>query len=106
MVRVSFSIDPMLAMRAAKIQAVNERFNRIAADNLHRDRAHAMKRQWAVSCQDSRLQSEADLRGISVAALSAVILSKPDNEAAREVERQRLMSRIDLAAVPTDFDSI
>jgi hypothetical protein len=97
--------NPMLALRQAKVEAVNRSFNVIAAENLQRDLAHAQKRAWA-AVEDQRLQAEADLRGITVAELSALILSKPDTAAERELRRQQVMALIDRAQTPPELDAI
>jgi hypothetical protein len=99
---VKIQIDPMVALRAARTDAVNRRFNDMAVANLQRDQAHAQKRQWAAG-NDARLEPEAALRGISVATLSALILSKPDEAAERELERQRLLIKVWAAAKPVDL---
>ncbi|SHJ69495.1 hypothetical protein SAMN05444159_1252 [Bradyrhizobium lablabi] len=99
------AIDPMPALRQAKVDAVNRSFNTVAAESLHRDQAHAQKRLWAAT-NDQRLAPEAELRGITVVELSAFILSKPDAAAAREMQRQTIMKRIDQARTPAELDAI
>lgn len=102
---MKLSVDPMPALRQARTDAVNRRFNDLAVLNLQRDQAHAQKRQWA-STQDPRLAPEAALRGITVAALAELILSKSDNAAAREIERQRLLLKIAAGTKPCDLVDI
>jgi hypothetical protein len=99
------ALDPMPALRQARADAVNRSFNTVAADNLQRDQAHAQKRLWATT-NDPRLAPEAGLRGITIAELSALILSKPDTAAEREMHRQTIMKRIDQAQTPADLDAI
>lgn len=96
-------IDPMPALRQARKDAVNAAFN--AMSQSHVVQAHAQKRAWAL-VQDERLKPEADLRGISVAELSAIILAKPDAFAARELQRQRIMLAIEAARTPQELDAI
>jgi len=52
------------------------------------------------------LKPEADLRGMTVEALSALILTKPDDLAEREAQRVTLKLRIRAAATPQELDSI
>lgn len=103
--RFILDADPMVALREQRKEKVNQSFNTISASNAHLDQAYNQKRQWAAT-QDERLKPEADLRGMTVAELAAVILSKPDLVAAREYERQQIMARIDAAATPAELDGI
>ena len=91
------------AARQARKDAVNAAFD--AAAQSHVAQAHAMKRAWATT-QDERLKPEADLRGITVAELSALILSKPDAFAERELNRQRIMLAIEAAQTPQELESM
>jgi hypothetical protein len=105
MTRVSVIIDPMPALREAKKERVNAAFNDWAASTAHVDQAHAQKREWA-SARDPRLQAEADLRGMTLEQLAALILSKPDELAAREAKRVAIMVKIDQAATPAELETI
>src|SRR5262245_5508868 len=96
-------IDPMPAARQARKDAVNASFDRAAQS--HVAQAHAMKRLWA-EAQDARLKPEADLRGISVSELSAMILAKPDAFAERELRRQQIMLAIEAAQTLQELDTI
>jgi len=96
-------LDPMPAARQARKDAVNTAFNTSAQS--HVAQAHAAKRAWAET-QDERLKPEADLRGVTVAELSALILSKPDAFAERELHRQRIMRAIEAARTPDELDKI
>lgn len=98
---MKISIDPMPALRAARKEKVNAAFNMSAQS--HVAQAHAQKRVWAMT-NDPALQPEADLRGITVAELSAIILAKPDAFADRELQRQRIMLAIDAARTPAELD--
>lgn len=100
---MKLTIDPMPALRASRKERVNANFNSLA--NMHVEQAHAQKRLWAAT-QDDRLKPEADLRGITVAELSAMILAKPDVVAERELRRQRIMMAIEAAKTPAELDSI
>lgn len=92
----------MIAHRTARKERVNKAFSEMA--NAHVDQAYQQKRQWAMG-QDERLQPEADLRGITIAELSALILSKPDTIATRELHRQKIMARIDSAKTLEELDA-
>jgi hypothetical protein len=105
MTRVSVIIDPMPALREAKKERVNAAFNDWAASTAHLDQAHAQKREWA-SARDPRLQAEAELRGMTLDELAALILSKPDNLAAREAKRIAIMVKIDRATTPAELEAI
>ncbi|WP_027578495.1 hypothetical protein [Bradyrhizobium sp. Ai1a-2] len=100
---VVINIDPMPAIRAAKKEAVNANFN--AANASHVEQAHMQKRLWA-QAQDQRLKPEADLRGITVADLAAIILAKPDTFAERELQRQKIMLQIEAATTPAELDAV
>jgi hypothetical protein len=99
------ALDPMPFLRQAMKDRVNAGFSTSAASTLHADQAHTQKRAWA-EVQDQRLKPEADLRGISVADLAALILSKPDTIAERELRRQQIMMRIEAATTPQELDQI
>lgn len=98
-------IDPMPALRAAKIAKVNDAFNIIAASNFQRDQAHAMKRAWAAN-YSNKLADEAKLRGITLTELCDLIQDKPDLAAERELKRQRIMIAIDNAKSPDELNAI
>ncbi len=97
------NLDYKSDRRAALKAEVNAAFN--AKAQSHVAMAHAQKRAWAAT-QDARLQPEAELRGISVAELAALILSKPDEVAERELQRQRIMLHIDAATTSAELDAI
>lgn len=99
--------DPMPAIRKAAMATVDGVFNHLALENLHRDHAHAAKRSVAASGQFTReFLAEAEARGISPAELAAIILSKPDKHAARELARQKIMLQIERATAPAEIDGI
>src|SRR5690349_16981201 len=97
------NLDYKSDRRAALKAEVNAAFD--ATARSHVALAHAQKRAWA-EAQDARLKPEADLRGISVAELAALILSKPDSVAERELQRQRIMMNIDAATTSAELDAI
>jgi len=107
---MKISLDVMTAAIAAKKAKVNANFATLAAMDLHRDMAHALKLQWARSNTEAdrqKLQPEADIRGISTAELREMILAKADDAvAARELRRQEIMARIEAAKTPADLDAI
>lgn len=102
---MKISFDPMPALRQGRKDKVNANFNTIGAMNAHLDQAYKQKRDWAMVNSD-KLSPEAELRGITVAALSQLILSKPDVTATREMQRQQIMKRIDDAQSPAELDAI
>jgi hypothetical protein len=95
----------MPVLREAKKDRVNAAFNDWAASMAHVDQAHAQKREWA-SARDPRLQAEADLRGMTLDDLAALILSKQDELAAREAKRIAIMVKIDRATTPAELEAI
>jgi hypothetical protein len=100
---MKLKLDYMSDRRDALKAEVNAAFN--ATAQSHVAMAHAQKRAWAET-QDARLQPEANLRGISVAELAALILSKPNDLAGRELQRQRIMMNIDAATTSAELDAI
>ena len=98
-------LDPMPLLRQAKKDRVNAGFNDVAASAAHVEQAHAQKREWA-SARDPRLQAEADLRGMTLDELAALILTKPDELAAREALRIAIMVKIDKATTPAELEAI
>ncbi len=105
MTRLSIALDPMPALRQAAEDRVDAAFNAMAAQVTQVDAAHAQKRQWAAT-NDLRLEPEANARGMTVEALAALILTKPDELAAREARRVALKLRIRAAATPQELDAI
>ena len=106
MTRVSIAgLDPMPALREALMERIDAAFNAEGARFSHVERAHAEKRKWA-EVNDVRLKPEADLRGISVADLAALILTKPDELAVREARRMEIKQRIRAATTPQELDAI
>jgi hypothetical protein len=95
----------MHLLRQAKKDRVNTAFNDLAARAAHVDQAHAQKREWA-RARDPRLQAEADLRGMTLDELAAMILTKPDELAEREAQRIAIMVKIDKATTPADLEVI
>ena len=105
MTRLSITLDPMPALRQAAEDRFDAAFNAMATQVAHVDAAHAQKRLWAAT-NDPRLKPEADLRGMTVEALSALILTKSDELAEREARRVALKLRIRAAATPQELDAI
>lgn len=98
-------INPLPALKQAKKERVNQNFNSMTADNLHKDLVYTQKREWAKTA-DARLQPEADIRKITVEELSVLILSKPDNLSARELIRQDVMQQIEDAQTMAELDAV
>lgn len=111
MARVSITISAIAGKKSAVIGQVNARFNDIARENLHRDAPHADKRSIAASVAAGgtatpEFAAEAALRGITPSALSALILSKPNAAAQRELRRQQIMAKIDAATTIDELQAI
>jgi hypothetical protein len=98
-------IDPMPALREVATLRVNEYFNTLAINNVHRDQAHAQKREWAKSGQLDKLAPEATLRGMQPNDFATVIASKSDAAADRELWRQTILLRIAAAQTPEELDA-
>lgn len=99
-------LSPMPALRVSAVARINAHFNSMAQP--HVDAAHAAKRKAAsagVPYPDWFAQ-EAALRGITADALADLVTSKPDNVAARELERQRTLAKVDAAKTPAELDAI
>ena len=105
---MKLSIDPMPALRDHAAYKMNQYFNTLASDNLHRDQAHANKRAQAAAVAagempSAEFQAEAELRCISAAELAQEILLKPNDMAQRELNRQKLMLRIAKITLPSEL---
>lgn len=102
---MKLTASPMDALRAAAVTKVNERYNAIAAQNVHRDAAHAAKRTVAAAVlagatAPAEFVSESTLRGVTAAALAADIASRPNEIAQRELARQTELLAIAAATTP------
>jgi aminopeptidase N len=101
---MKIAIDDMPKRRANAVAEVNRVFNELALQNAHRDQAHDRKREIASQIANvtppEAFAVEAEMRGISVEDLAALILSKFDARDMRELERQKLLSRIEAAKTP------
>ncbi len=100
--------SPMPSLRAEAIRKVNERYNALAATNIHRDAAHAWKRTIAPAViagdeAPDEFAAEAAMLGMSVVDFAALIASKPNDAAQRELNRQREMRAIAAATTPADL---
>lgn len=98
-------VDPMPALRAAAVAKVNERYNWLASQNLHRDAAHAHKRAVANSVVNgteppAEFADEAALRSITSRAFAEIVTSKPNEAAQRELARQTELLAIEAATHP------
>lgn len=103
---MKLTLDPMPALRRDAAAKVNLRFNNLAQP--HRDAAHALKRQVAKAgaAYPDWFVQEAVLRSISASALAALVLSKTDDLAERELSRQRTLLAIEAAKAPADLSRI
>ncbi|MDD1534550.1 MULTISPECIES: hypothetical protein [unclassified Bradyrhizobium] len=103
-------IDPMPALRAVAVMQINTHFNGIAQANLHREQAHAAKRQAAArllaGSPETSLDAEAALRGLRPIDLAALIAGKSDDLQERESARQRALHLIAQATTPAALDEI
>lgn len=106
-------LDPMPMLRVSATLKINERFNAIAATNLHRDHAYRRKREVANAVMRSEsldaahpFAREARMRGISVRELADVVAAKADTIDQREGERQRLLLEIEAATTPDAITAI
>lgn len=103
-------IDPMPALRAAAKTQVDAWFNGVASTNQHRDAIHPLKRAAAqkLLAGDTTvadLDAEAALRRTSPRDLAALIVSKPDELAARELHRQKAFAKIETIAAAADLEA-
>lgn len=105
--------DPMPAYRAGAVAEVNARFVQQAANVAMQESVWRRKREIAEAVQAggdvALLAPEAALRGLSVAQLVTLILSKPDPATlsdARELRRQTALLAIDAAKSPAELDAI
>lgn len=97
--------DPMPALRVAAVAKVNERYNYLATQNLHRDAAHAHKRAIAAavisgSAPPVEFADEAAMREVTPLVLAQDIASRPNEAAQRELARQIEMMAIATATRP------
>ncbi len=97
--------SPMVALRAAAIKKVNERYNLLASQNAHRDAAHAHKRAVAAAVlagsePTAEFSAEAALRNVSPLTLARDIAARPNEAAQRELARQTEMLAIAAATRP------
>lgn len=100
---MKLTIDPLPMAKASRKTKVNAAFNITATPHL--DAAYAQKRLWAEH-DVSKLETEAQMRGMTAEALAEVILSKPDTIAERELQRQRIMKRIDEATSLQELENV
>lgn len=108
---MKLNLNPMTTLRESAIKKVNEHFNVLSAQNLHKDRARAQKRELAkraLSGADTftLLEVEARIRNISAEDLANIIVSKPDDLYEREIQRQRVFKEIEETVSPDDIDVI
>lgn len=113
MSRISLEVNPMPAMAARAVRAINDHFNRMATVEAHRDAAHLRKREMARRvigseqlAEDHPFAVEAGLRGLSVTDFAALVLTKPDNVQARELERQTMLLAVVNATTPAEIETI
>lgn len=103
---MKLNLDPMPALRTNAVALANQWFNDKAQP--HVDAAHAAKRAVASvgAPYPDWFTAEAALRGITADALAALVTSKPDNAAARELHRQKVMMAIAACTTPAELDTL
>ncbi|ETR75922.1 hypothetical protein X566_20210 [Afipia sp. P52-10] len=106
-------IDPMPALRVSATLKINADFNRRASETLHRDHAYRRKREVANAVlRGEQLEPkhafarEAEMRGVTLIDLAAIVAAKPDAIDEREARRQELLIAIDQAATPDELAAI
>lgn len=102
---MKLDLDLTPVARAAAERAINDRYNLFAQQSLHRDAEHKTKRDVAARVQlgedaPAAFAAEADLMGIGVADLAALILSKPDTVLERGLDRRQLILSVRQAPSP------
>ncbi|EKS29267.1 hypothetical protein [Afipia felis] len=93
--------------------AVNVHFANISAQSASIDAVHTRKREIAAQVKAGEpapdaFSQEAELRDITVAELSDIVLAKPCPIAAadaRELERQRSLLAVEAAKTPAEIDA-
>jgi predicted trehalose synthase len=103
--------SPMPDFRAGAVAKVNARYNAMAAANLHRDQAHAWKRSASAAIlagdeAPAEFAAEASAIGMTVAEFAAVIASKPNEAALRELLRQAELRAIAAAQSPDELGGL
>jgi len=107
---MKLTLDPMPVLRDHAAHKVNQHFNALAHDNLHRDHAHAHKRLHAAAIMtldeapSAEFKTEASLRGVSVDEFARNVLTKPNHAARRELSRQRLLLRVAAISIPAELE--
>lgn len=104
---MKLKLNPMPALRAQATAMVNAHFDGMAAG--HREAAWRRKRDIATAVQagsgaSDAFSEEATLRGISVADLAGIVLSKSNPLDARELWRQKALMKIDRIATPSELE--
>ncbi len=103
--RQVINASPIAAKKLAAAEKVNEYYNFLAAQELHRDSVHAWKRGVAASIiaggePPAEFAAEAELRELTPLDLARLIATKPNAMAAREVERQKRLLAIEAVTTP------
>lgn len=113
MTRISLALDALPKLKNRAVSVINDEFNRRAIQELHRDAAHMRKRSMAEAVMaganlpdDHPFTVEAAQRAMTPLNFAEVVLSKIDSVQAREIERQMLLLRIDIAPAPAIITGI
>lgn len=108
---MKLTLNPMPPLRKAAEDQINQYFSNVAAATLHRDLAHAAKRQLAAAIlaganPTPEFVEEAGLRGVEPLELANTIASKTDLSAARELSRQKMLLSVEAATTPAELQEI
>lgn len=105
--------DPMSTLRANATATINDAANARALADLHRNQAHAWKRETAAAVAagaeldaDHPFAGEAALRGLSLAEFAELILAKPVETDMLELARQRHLLALETVATPDEVMAI
>lgn len=106
---MKIEIDPMKFLRLRAKAAVNRSINAEANGRTHIEAAHRAKRRIAESVlagggAPPEFVDEAALRDMSVDAFARLVVSKPDELAERELDRQRVLIAIEAATSRADIE--
>lgn len=106
-------LDPMPALREVAETRANAHFNAVAAGSAQQDQEHKRKREIAQDVMENggqsvpeAFQAEANLMGLSVEELAAIIIGKPDAVIERGLQRRSLILSIRSATSPAQITAL
>ena len=102
------TINPMPALIADAEAQVNEHYNRLAAMSAQQDQEHAIKRVLAQQVgagqpASPEFAAAAAIEGVSIDALAATVVAKPDDVLIRANARRALVLKMRAAQIPADL---